>query len=165
MNKNNLRNGFTLMELLVYIGLLAIILNFIFLIYYNSNKIIIRSTEYSENMSEMQLFINCFQKDVRNASKRLPAFEKFKNSDHTLILQLPDTIIIYDYNERKNVLKKTGIIRGKIIKKGKWNFSSVHFTNSSCPDEIVKARFTPAIKGKFFKSEDIFLFLRMRNGT
>jgi len=136
MKRKIFSSGFTLMECLVYIALLAIVLNFVFGIYYKSEKFMRRSGQYLLSLQQLKGITNSLRKDIRNAYRVVPYSENFKSSADTLILQLSPPnkeisdpcYVVYTFNPEEKLLKKIISQPGKSYCQREWrNLSCVQF--------------------------------------
>ena len=157
------KNGYTLIEVLVYIAIFAVTINFVFQLYYTGHRMVSRGREYSDALNSAQVFLNGFKKDVRNSSGTVPSFRDFQNSEETLILRLDDRVIIYTFNRKKNTLERLTTQGGTICRTGDWQFTDVGFLcNSESPETII-VRFRPTVKGRLFKNTSLSLLTGVRN--
>ncbi len=161
--KMDRKNGYTLIEVLVYIAIFAVTINFVFQLYYTGNRMVSRGREYSDALNSVQVFLNGFKKDVRNSSGKVPSFGDFQNSEETLILQLDDRVIIYTFNRKKEMLEKLNIQGGTTRRTGDWQFADVEFLCNPEPPETIIVRFRPTVKGRLFKNTNFSLFTGVRN--
>jgi len=157
------KTGFTLIEMLVYIAILIITLNFVFQIYYGSFGIIKRSNVYAEYLEDVQCFSDIFASDVRNASKILPDFKDFKTSRDTLVLMNPDSVMVYKFYREKKVIIKLNICDENITRQGQWFFSNVRFVYDVSSPDVIRVYVLPDNDGKIFKNREFFLCVRNRN--
>ncbi len=149
------KKGFTLTEVLIYVGLLAIFLNFVFQIYYTEEKIIKKSKSYSIKIHDIFGLKNIFLEDIRSSSK-VKIFQK--NSDEKIMVLTQFLRKVYYIFDRKNseILRK---VNGHIT--GRWSVKNVKIKKEN---NIVKLYFEPFINTRIFKNEGILLQAGLRNG-
>jgi type II secretory pathway pseudopilin PulG len=161
--KMNRKNGYTLIEALVYIAIFAVTINFVFQLYYTGDRMISRGREYSDALNDAQNFMDDFKKDVRNSSGTISSFENFQNSEETLILQLDNRIVIYAFNRGKKTLERLKIQEGTTCRTGSWRFADAGFLCSSESPKTITAHFRPMAEGRLFKNTDFSLVAGIRN--
>jgi prepilin-type N-terminal cleavage/methylation domain-containing protein len=158
------KHGFTLVEMLVYIAVLTIALNFIYQIYYDSSSILKQGNERADYQSGTESFIEEFRRDVRNAQEVLLEYENLRSCESTLILRETQSIVVYSFDRSDSTLWKLNIQNGTTSRVGRWNFSFVRFGHDAAFPDMVQVYAGMTKRRSVFKSGEIFLCAGKRNG-
>jgi len=87
--------GLTLIELLVAIGVMAVIGNIAMLFYLQARVISKRGQAYLSELQDMSIALECLRRDVRQASGVMPSFGNLVAGPTVLPLELPGRRALY----------------------------------------------------------------------
>ena len=87
--KNRNKNGVTLIEMLLYIAVLATVSFAIFSIYYKCTHVTRKANDYIEVLHRVRNVSVMMRRDIRSASAIMSSIEDFVSGEETLILKVP----------------------------------------------------------------------------
>ena len=118
---NQQQKGFTLVELLVVVGLLGIVVAMSTGLFISANYHLSASQEVLDQMTNLRSTLSNFRQDVQTSQGTLSHFQSELGSQSKLILKKPDQrTVVYAFEPNKNkqwTLQKKIYQAGKVILK------------------------------------------------
>ena len=156
-----MKKGILLTEVLIYLAMFTLVLNFVFAVYYRQEEFIRRSRTYSENLREMLLFQNFFTSDVNNSLEMPDSYMEVQASETTLLLKQENRLVIYRFEKKPGLLTRQ-VENGKGKRSNReWKVYCARFERDN---KMAKSFVKPGFKGRLFEPGEFIMAAGMRNG-
>ena len=162
------QRGFSLIELLVYLGLMLVVLGFSFQVFSTALDIFRKGGSRADDLRGVQLFAERFRDDVRNATGFPGSAGRFTASSSVLILGEGAETRVYVFAEVPTARRKEGILRrftlrdGATAKSDSWTFDRAVFS-ADAASGAVTARVVSQAKRQGSPAREITFTARKRN--
>ncbi len=107
--------GMTLIEIIVYLAILALVTGTIYSLYYDLARVAKIGNNYLHNLRHINLAISIIQRDIREAKGVVASKGDFVTGEGTLILrhEIKRDYIVYHFNEETKSLERVVILEGE----------------------------------------------------